>query len=505
MEFHLLIVDDEAPIRKGLSHFIDWGGIDCVVDDTASDGLEAIEKLSEHSIDIIITDIKMPDADGIALAKYVHENHPEIMVIILTGYADFTYAQTAIAYNVVEFLLKPTSKESLVHAVQNAQKQIISSKKQNLSAREEIAFLKERLLQELTDAPFRESLCVKLENYQIPLDGYYIAAFRLLSPEGDLLALKNIMNREENHHYCYRYNNLILSIYNEKIGTKQVPHTILNHCGEILNIVTAISAWELSVGISGHHAGAWEFSTAVSEAIQTLTMNFYAEENIAVYSPSTKVEEYILTAEDTLILYHIETALINWDFQEAAQQVHSLFHKLTTNFAKSIDIKNIGTQIYYIGSRVLMKKGLAPPDAHILTAISQSSAIFQLEDIMNGMLRSIETVLSNNGKQYSQIIENAIRYIHQNLGSPLSLDAIAGYIHVNPSHLSRTFKKECGQPITEYINQVRVEKARELLLSPHTLAYEIAEEVGFHDPAYFSFIFKKYTGCSPKEYKLQHQ
>ena len=110
MIFKLLVVDDEVTMRKGISNYMNWASIDCQVVGSASDGMEAIDFLKNHPVDIVITDIKMPAADGLEVARFVHENHPMTKVIILTGYADFEYAQTAIKYHVTSFILKPIKK-----------------------------------------------------------------------------------------------------------------------------------------------------------------------------------------------------------------------------------------------------------------------------------------------------------------------------------------------------------------------------------------------------------
>ena len=136
MIFKLLVVDDEVTMRKGISNYMNWASIDCQVVGSASDGVEAMEFLKSQPVDIVITDIKMPAADGLEVARFVHENYPRTKVIILTGYADFEYAQTAIKYHVTSFILKPTNKKELFAAVQEAQKQLIVSQQQENIAKE---------------------------------------------------------------------------------------------------------------------------------------------------------------------------------------------------------------------------------------------------------------------------------------------------------------------------------------------------------------------------------
>ena len=117
------------------------------------------------------------------------------------------------------------------------------------------------------------------------------------------------------------------------------------------------------------------------------------------------------------------------------------------------------------------------------------------------MLRNIEQSLKQARKHTNQLIRNATNYIAQHLPEDLSLESIADAVNANPSYLSRIFSKECGETITEHITRIRIEKAKELLRFSDYFVYQISEATGFNDPAYFSTIFKKYTGMSPKEYK----
>lgn len=111
------------------------------------------------------------------------------------------------------------------------------------------------------------------------------------------------------------------------------------------------------------------------------------------------------------------------------------------------------------------------------------------------------SALVNKEYHVNPIVEKALSFILENYSMKLSLKTIASNIHVNPSHLSRMFKKETGEVITAYINKTRIDKAKELLAFTDMLTYEIAEAVGFKDSAYFSLVFKKVTGVSPKDFK----
>ncbi len=495
MAFKLLIVDDESTMRKGIAEFMNWNSIDCEVAGTAADGLEAIAFLKKHAADIIITDIKMPGADGLDVAKYVYENCPDKKVILLTGYADFEYAQTAIQYNVSAFILKPTNKKELFEAVETARDQLVTSMHYFHIAREENAFLKEQFLQKLTDQPYSPAFQEKLEKFDLCLDRYYVAAFRLIPYQDDITSLKKIIIDEKEHAYCYRYNNLIITIY-----FLDDPDQILQNCREIESIMRTLDSREISAGISRLHHTPAAFRQAVSEAIQALTLHFYSQDHIALFSEE-KTENDGLSAENSLDLFQFENLLLDWQFQEAETLLRNIFVKFKRDFVNAQDVKNICAQLYYICSRIAIKKELTPLSTDHLNTIRRANDIFALEQAVFEIFHAIRLSFSDAATTQRQLTEKARKYIEENIADDLSLEQIAEHLHISASHLSRTFKKNADISLTDYINQVRISKARELLRSTDIYIYAISEMVGYHDATYFSSIFKKLTGVSPSEYR----
>lgn len=530
MIFHLLIVDDEPTIRKGLSSFIKWETMDCVVDGAVSDGAEAIEWMKGHAVDIVITDIRMPQVDGIELARYIHENCPEIKVILLTGYADFQYAQSAVRYAVTDFILKPTSRDKLCEAVRRAQEAIAEARNRNMVSEEDLAYLQEQFLQELTgmDHPSKEEE-EKAGHYGISLGDYFMAAFQFGGGEDTSDAegigiLKDMLGKEERGGYAYSYgNHLILWVTpaecgrgfdddaavgasagvgtGPRAGAVAAREQLAAVCGEMIETMENLCAIRVCAGISSCHRGIGGLSKAAREAVSAGNMNFYEDSLVSLYDAALEENIYNVDSEYMMDLYQFENALKNWDFEGAGLVIRSLFARMKVNLTRAFEVKNVCVQIYYICTRILIKKELPPLDPAVLPAIHACTAIGQLEELTIGIYERERELLSTQGREWNPINEEAIRYIHGHLQENLSLETIAAHVHVNPSHLSRSFKKDCKESLTEYINRARIEKARELLMDSNTLAYEVAEAVGFHDPAYFSAIFKKYTGMSPKEFK----
>ena len=135
--------------------------------------------------------------------------------------------------------------------------------------------------------------------------------------------------------------------------------------------------------------------------------------------------------------------------------------------------------------------------------LTESPNIFQLKSIVLNMINDLQIQLAHSVRKYSSFIEESLNYIKEHLEDDLSLEQIAQHVHVNKSYFSRTFKKECGDSVISYITNLRINKAKELLATSNLKTFEISETVGIHDPAYFSVIFKKNTGMSPKAYRDQ--
>ena len=135
--------------------------------------------------------------------------------------------------------------------------------------------------------------------------------------------------------------------------------------------------------------------------------------------------------------------------------------------------------------------------------INNCSDIFQLKTFIGDLLNTVKQLLTQSTKKYSDFVQETISYIHDHIAEDLSLEVLAKIVNSNESYLSRTFKKECGISIINYITTLRIALAKDLLAGSTLRTFEIADSIGIHDAAYFSSLFKKNTGLSPKEYRNQ--
>lgn len=506
MIYHVLIVDDETSIKKGLSMLIRKALPNCIVDGTASDGIEAMEMIKNSPPDIVITDIKMPVCNGLELSRFLFENYPDIKIIMLTGFADFEYAQTAIKYRVSDFLLKPTSKDKLVEAITKIQAEIIDlRRKQNFLINNTALFL-ERALQELASGTFQDEY-VNTITSSWPFDNsyYYCISFQCKKQEAlgkdHITSIRSILEQQLQSNFIFRYNDAINCLFFTKEAGQ--PDEVVSFTLEISNLCKLLYGVTVSAGISDAKSTLDDLSTASMEAYSALLSNFFSGKAVGLSNPSNlpSVRQTGLIYRSEL--FEIEKALDNQNYSSVKEIVQSIFTSFQTNHVSSSQVKYLSGQIYYVLTRVQLHNSLTEAQTDYLALLEHSTNADDLQRSLLQVVTQIEQSVNRRQKHMNQMIHNTATYISQHLTDDLSLEAIADAVNANPSYLSRVFKRECNETITEYITHMRIEKAKELLLSDK-LIYMVAESTGFHDPAYFSTTFKKYTGMSPKEFKQKH-
>jgi len=532
--YSVLIVDDEPNIRKGLISFISWRELDCVVVGQACDGHEAVEKMGELNPDIVITDIRMPGLDGIELSKYLSENLPAAKVIILTGHADFAYAQAAIKYNVVDFVLKPTSTETICKAIYTAIEQINfhAENKKKVKELEDKIYLsqgemRKKFLLEVVSRSLSEKqqIANKIESLDFCLSSFYMLALEIQNNEDSELA-ETVQRKSEfiqsiesffsfsykDQNYIITYinrNRLALLLYSVCSNPNIQLKNILNTCEDILSSLQGFMQFSLRIGISSLHSHAEHIPKAYEEASYALEISNYGESSINVYTNFIRKlsdEEKVLIHKNTM---EIIESIQNGRYNNAISSLHQLFEK-QKQLKHPLDyIRNTAILICSQLSGLLADYSLSLSDhsedkGSVYKIIIECNHVPQILKILTDMMEMVSERIHENNGNNNQIISKALQFIKENYMNAISLQSVSDFIHVSSSYLSHLFKKETGDTLTEAIAKFRVEKAKELLKRNDIRTYEIASLTGIDNPAYFSFIFKKYTGFSPKEYKYKN-
>lgn len=520
---NVMLVDNEANILKGLRCCVDWCELNCTVAATAQNGAEALALLETMAIDIVVTDIKMPGINGLELAQTLRRDYPQIQVIILTGFPDFSYAQQAIACDVADFVLKPTNAQSLRQAVIKAAGNIQKERgtqqamvKLRSAEQENLYFRQNMLLQKLIFG-LESSLIFTLEQsvkLSLDLSGYSVVCFAVYpaSEEDDSdFDFTPYLERAESlllqtfHPYSVRFVRKG-SRYGYAIVLCKEPPAAETRCMEIRSISSSLFDFGLSFGVSAFHTLPTELKLAASEASYAQSFDVSSSgTGVMGYSnipnmPSANLD--ILTAA----MRQLRTAVEN----NMSGQTQSIFQNICSVIAENdfsmTEAIRIHALIYNSCLTALYERNLNGSEQlkrEILTveAALQNESYDSICSAMPRFLDFAQKLIHSTSQDTDSIVLSVQNIINQRYAENITLKYLADTVHLSPSYLSKLFKKQIGQNICTYIQATRVEHAKLLLQMTHKKNHQIAEEIGIEDPVYFSKVFKRFTGLKPQEYR----
>ena len=513
--YRVMLADDEPIMRKALQTLIDWKRLECEVVFVASNGMEVLEHLEEEAPDILVTDIRMPGADGIALTRYVKEHELPVQVIILTAYADFSYAQAAVKYGAADYVTKTGALDGLESAVSRCCSQLEKEKRaEGKDGREEAV---ENFLRAVLDGSLydEEELELKYRTLPLRLENYLVLLFRFrLSPETDgdtrsrihksLNDFFSIAFEEHMEKMLFIQRDMLCVLlvgvqegYETRVGTK---------CGQILEMMDNFLQLSVCVGISGIGRRAGDLKRLYEEAASALDYRFPdGAGKLHFYREGAEQEERRLPEEDKW-MEEICAAVEKADAENAVRAFHGLLERQKAFGCTAAAIRSSGMSLQERCRKLLTagdtedrsRQGRPGGIAH------QIYSCVYLEEyslLMESLLTNAAQAMKGAAQGRESLIDACLRYIDAHYPESLSVADIAGRIGVNASYLSRIFREETGNTIIHTINEKKLGKAREYLAHTDMKIYEIAELLGFENVTYFSHFFKKHTGLAPKDYK----
>lgn len=532
----VFLVEDEVVMRNGIKNNIPWEqeGFEFVGE--ASDGELAYPLIKREKPDILITDIRMPFMDGLELSRLVKKELPQIKIIILSGYNEFDYAKTAIGIGVTDYLLKPISSAKLLEAVKKVADMI---EKEQDNAR-----LIERYEKEMEENTLQEkhklwgslvsnrlSTIELLEKGQrlgidFTASAYLVFLFKLME-EGDATGCSEELNRasEKVNDLTGAWKNA-LSFDRSPEGwaflikgesEEEVHNTFEEVKKELLELTESYPNVEYFGGIGSvvHRIG--DIQTSYKEAARAFSSRFFLDANqiadssellprqtendgkIDVSKMLSKKREHEL----------VERFFKNGTVEEVDSFLDELFQGIGEQNCKSLLYRQyVVMDLFFCATDFL--DNLEIPTANLPEECRDINQIVEKAGSAGELREQIgilftETMQLRDGhskKKYSKLLEDAKSFIDENYKhDDMSLNTVAAQVNISPSYFSTIFSNEMGQTFVEYLTRVRLDKAKELLMCSTMRTAEIGYEVGYKDSHYFSYIFKKIVGCSPKEYR----
>lgn len=521
----VLFIDDEYLERNLLKGCIDWNMLGMEIAGEASNAEEGFKLIDELKPDVIFTDIKMPGIDGIKFSESILQKYPTIKIVILTGYNDFNYAQKSVKIGISDFLLKPIDEDEVLNTAYKLKAVIESERKEKKEFEElkrqlydNLPYLRERFLNELISGNLDDNLInEKLEFFDISLDGsiYQVAALKIINSndvneESRLIQNFKVSNYVKSYFkklkniivFSDQMNRIVILSNDEKIDLYKICMRLKNKINKDLDCT-------LNIGIGNIKENIAEVRSSYMEAVDALNYHIAVGNNNIIHYRDVQFKESKSDSDTMHLLNELKFYLksgLEDDAINTVKEVFSLIDVKSENALKLIHVSALNIISVCFSVSLELKENF---DDIYLSEINTYNKIVNIETLpeMIEFLSSIviNTIKAVNKEQINNInnlIDNVKKFIEENLSdSNLSLSFVAKHFYLNPSYLSRTFKKETGINFIEYLTNKRMEKAISLIKEKNMKSFEIANAVGIQDPNYFSSCFKKYTGLNVSEYK----
>ena len=523
--FKVFLVDDEIVVREGIRTNFPWEQTEFVLAGEAPDGEIALNMLQDVKPDILITDIRMPFMDGLELCRQVSRSMPWVHTVILSGYDDFSYAREAISLNVKEYLLKPVSSRDLLDVLQRIARQIREEQRHqaDLSAyRQQAAstsrFQMEKLLVELYGGANDERILKSARTLQVNL-----LANRYL------VMLLGFRKDEENETALLPVQTVLEQLTEGSGGTVQ----LCRGWGGFVFLVLGDSAQDLE-------ERAYGLAQAVQYEVErnlNLSILIAIGDDVAVLKEVPKslfsaqvilerlrgeaardgahrimsTQDYSSTDLSGLSVERMDSFDLTDQLRCAsAEEVGSILSAYERTAGESASQSIIMIHYFFVeavkaASKVIQENGGVPQEV-IPSAFRVENQQLSPENAMalcRGILEQAIRFRDRNGSaRYRSVIHQAQDYIARHYADPnITLRDVASHVALSNNHFCTVFSQEMGITFTEYLTAQRVAKARELLASTDLRTSEISDAVGYNDPHYFSYQFKKQVGVSPRDYR----
>ncbi|WP_379155819.1 response regulator [Paenibacillus sp. sgz5001063] len=526
----LLIVDDETRTRDLLRSHIDWESIGIDEVRTAHNGLKALDYIQDWKPEIILCDVRMPKMDGIEFAHQYRLIAPQGKIIFLSGYSDKEYLKSAIHLRALTYIEKPVNPLEVRSAVKAA---VVlcqeEEKKYNVELQVQkdidrsLPYLRQEMVRKLISNPASPHVGPAIHNQEtflLPMKGPYTVAtanlyWKGLSHPGDFSLQQNIildLINQSQHFLSLQViagfngqNQLVLILpglfgkaYRDGRGTIEELFT------ELCQIVG--DAIELRLGIGSSAGTLMEIPEAYNNAVRISAIQYYHDQNI-IFCESIGPSESIDTNWDKVrrIRNHLRKGEIDaakdtlkeWTRYARDCMDLDILRLKDTYFQFMLAITETAVQLN------LMEQTEDTERRYVWKEIDGIPSLNALEQFVMNTINELFTAGQGEGKTANiRKMQMIIRYIHANFHtSGFTIKAIADHVQFSETYLCAYFKKQQGQTIKEYITEVRINKAKEMLGDMSMKLFEITVQLGFTDAGYFTTFFKRYVGCTPSEYR----
>lgn len=520
--YRVLIADDEPYIIDGLKKLFDWEKHDLQIYAVAANGSEALQIIKKERIDILITDIRMPEVSGLDLIRHIAEKGLNIKCIILSGYDDFKYVKEAAKLGIEDYLLKPVDYNELILTLKNTIRKIESELYAKTEMRQRINILRDNILNRLVTNDinindFREK--ASIIEFDTEPDGYIPAVINFFhSAEHETLSkisernllqfsICNICNELlENNGilFCDLDGDIIVIFYvNDNFSDTDIK-AVLVKCTECINKFLGTNVF---ITVGSFEESVRNIHTSYSGAKSIQPYRLIMPENCIMYYDTIAANMSSATKSYTQIDYKsLNDCILSKDISGFQEIIDRLFIDIQNK--KDLDPSSVYDFVIHIFINIystlstlnpILKKYL-DDNSQVYENLFKNASMKQIKSWLLRVISKSIDIIKAEEESMSPIINKIVKYLQENYTEDINLKSVASKFNINPVYLGRLFKNETGELFNIYLNRVRIEKAKELLLTSNLKANEISRLVGYSNINYFYTLFKKYTGVSSSDY-----
>lgn len=529
----VLLVDDEAHITRNLEKVIPWEMLGLTVAGVAKNGVEALQLMEQHAINLLLCDIRMPVMDGLELVRQIREKEMSCDIIMLSGYQDFTYTRQAIQYGVNDYVLKPIPYDELTGVIARVMSNQRNKQKQQLEEQQKLGRMidlaSEKILYDIimdyTDFSGSHWLFTE-DEHQLKLQ-----QFVMIVLDFDVSSEKTKDWRDWSDKERKLWNFAVCNVLREKLQNNGLHHAVIQtRDGEWCVLIETGSSMSFNVDI----IQGW------AEMLLTAVRNHAKLSlNAGIYRQFAKVEELsrafklvqmgmqLTPAPHAITFYPTDqqaSAGADQAFWVTAERLISAVKRGDTS-AVDTEVENISRQLQHVNEQNAAKVRplLHFFVLHMMREMKEMSVFpkeqeellwkrldhrFSIKDLLT-FIRQLTNAVSeryvDKKKQSENSMAEAKLFLDRNLYRDLSVEEAATHVGLSTSYFSLLFKQTFGETFIEYVTRQRMERAKSMLAETQKSVAQIAKEVGYAERRYFTKVFMKYTGDNPTDYRSKFQ
>lgn len=521
--YRIMVVDDEAEVRQGIAQKIDWAALGFEIVADAENGLDALKKAESLDLDVVLTDIKMPFMDGLQLGAELARRKPNVKLVVFSGFDEFEFAQEAIKLNVVEYALKPVNAEELADILRRVKETLDReiAQRRNISQLTEayqrsLPLMREKFLHDLLRAPMspaevlrqseRHALAIREGRYKlVAVCNVDLRSDRPPAIDAELVSVSvRQMLDDALRSHCRR--EIFLSVTSVIVVTswdREPVEELMLLLGEVCSECDRIFNVAVTAGIGRPRESLEDLYLSYAEARAAVEYKMLVGTGKAIYIADMERSDAPQSEPDPHRVQKLLSAIKFGTKEQIALQVDQLLGEGGGWSTQARLMAALGTLIPIIQRYGLNESEMLGDQESWLTLLKEGVG----RDVIRDWLGSVCLRMSGQLSQErisgaKRLVAEAERYIRANYAdSSLSVEQLCQRLHISQSYFSTIFKQETGMSCVQYLTDVRMEKAGELLRSTDQKTYLVAQAVGYDEPNYFSYVFKKKFGVSPSQYR----